>query len=90
MSDILLVSDASPMQTLLAEIGDLLERLPDAPSQLVDALIDALESSSEVARVESLPTLRAGELRLGLYPSYRLLEAVSALRTLDGNLSVGI
>ena len=71
--------DATPLQKVVREIS----RLVEVSQELFDRAKLFLNNvqRSDLARVDSQPAMRAGDLVLVVQPGNKLLELASALRT---------
>ena len=59
-----------------------LSELAEHRTEVVQRFLDGIDSFSELVRIdaESLPALGAGQLRIALQPSDRLVEFLAAVR----------
>jgi hypothetical protein len=83
------VLETAQAEQLLAKFKAGLKLYMDIGDALSHVL-KPLEVGAELFSIESLPALRAGEIRFGLKPCDGLVKLVAALRALDGDRSVGV
>ena len=76
MEQIRIVADVSPLLNALSELSRL-RKTRNAGLNIPDRLTKLLS-------VKTLSTVRAGELRVGFYPSERLRKLLAALRAGSG------
>jgi hypothetical protein len=81
-----ITAETASVEETLRELSTLADST-DLPLDVVNRLIDFLNLGLEVSGVESIATLGASELRIGLKVPDGLLELVSALRA--GNFNSG-
>jgi len=73
--------DASALAPVLADLKALLEPSPQPGSQLRELVLDLLDDPEQLVRFDiDRSAASAGELRVALQPSNRLLDLVAALR----------
>ena len=82
-----ITADDSALEPVLGELLALIERLPKPLAEITDGPFDLLECPSELVRVDiDRGSAPAGEFRVLLQPTDRLLGLVAALRARDRDL----